>query len=51
MSTRHFSRIIGETFAGISDGFFNLTVGSIYLIAAFLCILPLTFLSYFKLEV
>ncbi len=48
MSTRHFSRIIGETFAGISDGFFNLTVGSIYLIAAFLCILPLTFLSYFK---
>ena len=48
MSTRHFSRIIGETFAGISDGFFNLTVGSIYLIAAFFCILPLTFLSYFK---
>ena len=48
MSTRHFSRIIGETFAGISDGFFNLTVGSIYLIAAFLCILPLIFLSYFK---
>ena len=48
MSTRHFSRIIGETFAGISDGFFNLTVGSIYLIAAFLCILPLTFLCYFK---
>ena len=51
MSTRHFSRIIGETFAGISDGFFNLTVGSIYLIAAFLCILPLTFLSYFKPKV
>ena len=51
MSTRHFSRIIGETFAGISDGFFNLTVGSIYLIAAFLCILPLIFLSYFKPKV
>ena len=51
MSTRHFSRIIGETFAGISDGFFNLTVDSIYLIAAFLCILPLTFLSYFKPKV
>jgi len=48
MSTRHFSRIIGETFAGISDGFFNLTVSSIYLIAAFFCILPLTFLFYFK---
>ncbi len=48
MSTRHFSRIIGETFAGISDGFFNLTVSSIYLIAAFFCILPLTFLCYFK---
>ena len=48
MSTRHFSRIIGETFAGISDGFFNLTVSSIYLIAAFFCILPLTFLCYLK---
>ena len=48
MSTRHFSRIIGETFAGIFDGFFNLTVSSIYLIAAFLCILPLAFLSYSK---
>ena len=51
MSTRHFSRIIGETFAGIFDGFFNLTVSSIYLIAAFLCILPLAFLNYSKPKV
>ena len=51
MSTRHFSRIIGETFAGIFDGFFNLTVSSIYLITAFLCILPLAFLNYSKPKV
>ena len=29
MSARHLSRIIGETFAGVFDGFFNLTVNII----------------------
>ena len=48
MSARHLSRIIGETFAGVFDGFFNLTVNMIYLITAFFCILPLIFLSYLK---
>ena len=48
MSARHLSRIIGETFAGVFDGFFNLTVNMIYLIAAFFCILPLIFLKYIK---
>lgn len=48
MSARHLSRIIGETFAGVFDGFFNLTVNIIYLITAFFCILPLIFLKYLK---
>ncbi len=48
MSARHLSRIIGETFAGVFDGFFNLTVNMIYLITAFFCILPLIFLKYLK---
>ena len=48
MSARHLSRIIGETFAGVFDGFFNLSVNMIYLITAFFCILPLIFLKYLK---
>lgn len=48
MSARHLSRIIGEAFAGVFDGFFSLTVNIIYLITAFFCILPLIFLKYLK---
>jgi len=44
MSSRHISRIGGETMAGIFDGVLNITINNIYLITSTICLVPLVFL-------
>ena len=46
MSSRHLSRIIGESLAVFFDGLLGLSVSFIYLITAIFALLPLIFIRY-----